>query len=118
MLRLRVLGLVIVVPRLAWRPWPRLNGDVIELPDVGVIGEMGCDDPVDPVDLWETVGDVAPLAMADSIAALIPLGDGDTFPSSLGVAGDERCGATSSGSTRSGGRRSFSMSDLRLPLQH
>lgn len=60
------------------------------------------------------LGDVAPTAIAFSRAEEMPLAEGVALPSSLGVAGLERCGATSSGSTRSGGRRSFSISDLRL----
>lgn len=95
MLRRRVLGLVIVVPRLGWRPCARRNGDEMEppaLPDVGVAGEIGCEDVAPDVaaDILDTVGDMVPFVIAASIAALIPLGEGDTFPSSLGVAGDER----------------------------
>lgn len=115
-LRRRVLGLVIVVPRLAWRACPRLKGDTIDpepaLPEVGVAGEIGCDDAAAGV--RAAVGAIEPFVIAASIAALIPFGDGDPFPSSEGVAGDERWGATSSGSISSGGRRSFSISDLRL----
>lgn len=42
-LRRRVLGLVIVVPRLAWRPCPRRNGDadIVDVGDVGDDGELG-----------------------------------------------------------------------------
>lgn len=44
MLRLRVLGLVIVVPKLAARPWPRrkaLGDGIIPLP--GDTGDIGVD---------------------------------------------------------------------------
>ena len=96
-LRRRVLGLVIVVPRLAWRACPRRNGDAIEpdptLPDVGVPGETGCEDAATGVapGVRATVGDeMDPFVIAASIAALMPLGDGDALPSSAGVAGEER----------------------------
>lgn len=105
MLRRRVLGLVIVVPRLAWRACPRRgveNGDE----EPGLLG--------DAPDASADGEDIEPFSTAASIAACIPLGDGTGLISSIGVAGLERCGATSSGSTRSGGRRSFSISDLRL----
>lgn len=39
-LRLLVLGLVVVVPKLAWRPWPRLNG-IMPPGDEGVMGDAG-----------------------------------------------------------------------------
>jgi hypothetical protein len=38
-LRRRVLGLVLVVPRLACRAWPRLNG--VPVGEVGVTGDRG-----------------------------------------------------------------------------
>ena len=61
------------------------------------------------------LGDVAPTAIAFSSAEEIPFAEGAALlPSLEGVAGLDRCGATSSGSTSSGGRRSFSISDLRL----
>lgn len=47
MLLRRVLGLVIVVPRLALREWPRLNGRPGETGDVGDVGD---DSPALPSD--------------------------------------------------------------------
>jgi hypothetical protein len=126
MLRLRVLGLVIVVPRLTWRACPRRNGEPEPVAEVGELGEY-CPPPRDLLveggvpscgcggtDEAEADGEILPFATAASMAALIPLGEGIDLSSSPGVAGLERCGATSSGSIRSGGRRSFSMSDFRL----
>jgi hypothetical protein len=50
MLRLRVLGLVIVVPKLARRPCPRWNGiagPVLDDGEEGVGGSMGLDGALD-----------------------------------------------------------------------
>lgn len=114
-LRSRVLGLVIVVPNVERRVCPRLKGEKIDpasgLLVVGVIGDTGCDDVSDDE---EAVEEIEPFAIAASIAALIPVGDGGSTSISEGVARGESWGSTSSGSTSSGGRRSFSMSDLRL----
>ena len=113
-LRRLVLGLVIVVPKLACLECPRrgvVNGEGAIA--VGVLGDTpplpfvsppsGADDDV-----------IEPLRTAASRAAVIPLGVGTGFISSSGVAGVDKCGAASSGSTSSGGKRSFSISDLRL----
>lgn len=100
-LRRLVLGLVMVVPRLAVLPWPRLDGG----PIAGNV-ELG-------------VGDVGvPLseAMTSSRAAETPLaGTGDAV-SSDGVGGFDIIARPSSefASYSSGGSRSFSISDLRL----
>lgn len=100
-LRRLVLGLVMVVPRLAVLPWPRLNGAAI-------------DDDVEP-----GVGDKgAPTSdsMTRSRAAETPFaGTGDPV-SSDGVGGFDIIARPSSefASYSSGGRRSFSISDLRL----
>ena len=106
MLRLRVLGLVIVVPRLACRPWPRRNGIAgPELDEDGVGGPIGLDGALDK---------------ASSSAAATPLGGISplNWGSSTGVWGsdDEIYALPSSESTSnsSGGSRSFSISDLRL----
>lgn len=94
MLLLRVLGLVIVVPKLCCLPCPRRNGvDAVPDPDVGVPGDIGCCCccwKLALVGLEVALGEVAPLAMALSMAAEIPFADGAIFPSSLGVAGLER----------------------------
>ena len=109
MLRLRVLGLVIVVPKLACRPWPRRNG---------VPGP----EPVVRVGVWGLIGLEGVLENASSSAASTPFGVGvksrSSWEPSAGVSGseDEIYALPSSefASTRSGGNRSFSMSDLRL----
>jgi len=98
-LRRLVLGLVIVVPRLAVLLWPRLDGGPI-------------DDEIEP-----GVGEVRlSEAMTFSRAAETPLaGTGDAI-SSDGVGGFDIIARPSSefASYNSGGRRSFSISDLRL----
>jgi hypothetical protein len=108
MLRLRVLGLVIVVPKLAWRAWPRRNGIIgpePEISDVGVVGLIGLE---------------GELENASSRAASTPFGESSRFAlgSSAGVSGSDdeiyALPSSESASTRSGGNRSFSMSDLRL----
>jgi hypothetical protein len=108
MLRLRVLGLVIVVPKLACRPWPRRNGIAgpeLEDSDDGVGGPMGLD---------------GALEKASSSAAVTPLGGISllNWGSSTGVWGSEdeiyALPSSESASTSSGGSRSFSISDLRL----
>ena len=116
-LRRRVLGLVIVVPRLACRPCPRRNGDAVD--DKGDPGEMG--DPGEgscPSDVLIAVGGAGVVAMTCSSAAATPLGDTvGAVASSDGVAGWEEMRplpSSDSGSYRSGGRRSFSISDFRL----
>lgn len=100
-LRRLVLGLVIVVPRLAVLPWPRLDGCPIN--GDAEPGASG-------------VGVPLPEAMTCSRAAETPLaGTGDDV-SSDGVGGFDIIARPSSESAsyRSGGRRSFSISDLRL----
>ncbi len=116
-LRRRVLGLVMVVPKLACRPWPRRKGDAID--DIGDEGEIG--DPGDggwPSDVLMAAGSVGGAAMTCSNAAVTPLGDtGGAVESSAGVAGWEEMRplpSSDSGSYKSGGRRSFSISDFRL----
>lgn len=104
----RVLGLVIVVPRLAWRPWPRLNGvGDIEVGDVGVSGEgVSAGD-----------GNCDGLVMTFSSAATTPFAGTGGLAVASGVAGCEprmALPSSDSASYRSGGKRSFSMSDLRL----
>lgn len=100
-LRRLVLGLVIVVPRLAVLLWPRLGGCPIDGDVVPGVGGVG-------VPLLE--------AMTCSRAAETPLaGTGDTV-SSDGVGGFDIIARPfwESASYSSGGRRSFSISDLRL----
>ena len=100
-LRRLVLGLVMVVPRLAVLPWPRLDGG----PIAGNV-EPGVGD----------VGVPPPEAMTFSRAAETPpAGTGDAG-SSDGDGGFDIIARPSSelASYRSGGRRSFSISDLRL----
>ena len=86
-LRRRVLGDVIVVPRLACRPCPRRNGvepalgDVGESGEPGVAGATGAGRSVD-------IG-VGPLAMTCSSAAVTPLGETGGTVSSAGVVGCE-----------------------------
>jgi hypothetical protein len=67
MLRLRVLGLVIVVPRLACRAWPRRNGVIgpeLDVGEVGVSGPIGLD---------------GALEITSSNVASTPLGDSTPF---------------------------------------
>ena len=116
-LRRRVLGLVMVVPKLAWRPCPRRNGDAPA--DIGDVGEMGdAGDGSWPSDVLIGAGSVGVLAMTCSRAAATPFGDtGGGSESSAGVVGWEEMRpfpSSDSGSYRSGGKRSFSMSDFRL----
>lgn len=96
-----VLGLVIVVPRLAVLPWPRLDGAPI---DVDV--ELGIGD----------VGIPPSVAITCSRAAETPLAGTGEPVSSDGVGGFDIIARPSSefASYSSGGRRSFSISDLRL----
>ena len=112
-LRRRVDGDVIVVPRLACRPCPRRNGDTPDTGDVGDNGEPGAGGGGAPS---AAVGCV-PVAMACSSAAVTPLGETGGTVSSAGVVGCEEMRplpSSDSGSYNSGGRRSFSISDLRL----
>ena len=84
MLRRRVLGLVIVVPSDAWRPWPRRNGEAEA--DSGEVGEMG--EPGEAAaEVLIGAGDVP--AMTCSSAAVTPLGDTGGTESSAGVCGRE-----------------------------
>lgn len=111
----RVLGLVIVVPRLACRPCPRRNGVVdIEIGDVGETGVPGLGGTA----VLRGEGEVG-FAMTCSSAAATPFGDIGGTASSCGVAGWELMRplpSSDSGSYSSGGRRSFSISDFRLPV--
>ena len=100
-LRRLVLGLVMVVPRLAVLLWPRLSGGTIDGDAVPGVGDVGV-----PL----------PEAMARSRAAETPLaGTGDAV-SSDGDGGFDIIARPfwESASYSSGGRRSFSISDLRL----
>lgn len=102
MLLLRVLGLVDVVPKLCCRPWPRRNAPP---PAVGDEGDGNAGDPGAPDDPGE---EMPPDTEFSSMAS-------NPDDSSMGVAGlDSMAARCSSGSTRSGGRRSFSISDFRL----
>ena len=104
-LRRLVLGLVMVVPRLAVLLWPRLVGGPI--------------DGITDGDGEPRVGGVGgPLSVAMTFsraAETPPAGTGDAV-SSDGVGGFDIIARPSveSASYRSGGRRSFSISDLRL----
>ena len=80
----RVLGLVIVVPRLAWRPWPRRKGEAAEIGDIGDMGEPGVAGA--EVLIGVTVG--VP-AMTCSRASVTPFGETGATISSCGVAGCE-----------------------------
>lgn len=95
-LLLLVLGLVIVVPRLACRPWPRLKGVVEGLAD----GDVGL--PGEPVGVSTgevlvlmlvgggTPAGTAARVIASSIPAEMPLGvTGGGWISSEGVIGRE-----------------------------
>lgn len=107
-LRRLVLGLVMVVPRLAVLPWPRLDGG----PIAGNV-EPGAGNVEPGVG---NVGDPPPEAMTRSRAAETPLaGTGDAV-SSDGDGGFDIIARPSVefASYSSGGRRSFSISDLRL----
>jgi hypothetical protein len=104
-LRRRVLGLVIVVPRLACRPCPRLNG--IPHGEEGVPGETG-----------EAIE--SPLMAASRPKARLE-GEMGVANSSTGVwwldgfdCGFDMYALVSSALKSSGGRRSFSISDFRL----
>ena len=105
MLRLRVLGLVIVVPKLACRAWPRRNGVGGPEPDIGVVGVEG------PTGLEGAL---------ENTSASSPFGEDSrlALESSAAVSGNEdemyALPSSDSASTKSGGNRSFSMSDLRL----
>jgi hypothetical protein len=103
------------VPKLACLECPRRGVEntlalVVGVPDVGLPGLCGTPASSSPS------GEVMePLRTAVSMAVTMPLGEGTGFAaSSIGVEGLDRCGAMSSGSMSSGGRRSFSISDLRL----
>jgi hypothetical protein len=104
MLLLRVLGLVEVVPRLCCLPCPRrkLPGEVGDAGD-GYAGDGIPEEPGEDVPAPER-------AVFSSIAS-----NGDAV-SSIGVTGLDRYSLASSGSTKSGGNRSFSISDLRLEV--
>lgn len=104
-----LLGLVIVVPRLACRPCPRrkgaAEGEVGDAGEPGVPGVTGeGDDDAEPLDRAASRPDVRPLAETGAVA------------SSAGVDGCDASALPSSesASNNSGGRRSFSMSDFRL----
>ena len=86
-----------------------------EVGDVGESGEPGVT-PAGGVGRSVAMGCVLP-AMTCSSAALTPLGETGGTVSSAGVAGVEEMRplpSSDSGSYRSGGSRSFSISDLRL----
>jgi hypothetical protein len=125
MLRLLVLGLVIVVPKLACRPWPRRNAVV------GLVGELGLVLPetgepkVPPRVVGEVLvlresGGAPPFCCARAASRLAAVIAADMSRScSAGVDGmedDEMMALPSSdeASNSSGGSRSFSISDLRL----
>ena len=67
MLRLRVLGLVIVVPKLACLPWPRRNGVTGPEPVIGEAGVLG------------PMGLEGALENASSRAASTPFGETSRF---------------------------------------
>ena len=103
MLLLLVLGLVIVVPKLAWRECPRLNG----IDGDGEDGDMG------------VTGALAGGVATGSEAVKILGGNGGAAPFgtvSSGVGGNEIIVLPSSEftSNSSGGSLSFSISDFRL----
>jgi hypothetical protein len=120
MLRRRVLGLVIVVPRLAWRACPRLNGVVGLAGDCSGVGlpADGADAVLMRARVGEPAAGAALSASAFSSDSATPLGEtGAGWENSEGVVGwEERMAfpSSESASKRSGGRRSFSISDLRL----
>lgn len=111
MLRLLVLGLVLVVPKLCWRECPRRN---IPLPGVlGEIGDGGVDadgedgntgDDNDGTSSWREIASSIPFDKGESTGEEAPDTDCDIM----------FLASSDSGSTRSGGSRSFSISDLRL----
>jgi len=70
MLRLRVLGLVVVVPKLACRPWPRRNGVTDPEP---VRGEPA-------VGVWGLIGLDGELENVSSSAASTPFGESSRSP--------------------------------------
>ena len=115
-LRRRVLGLVIVVPRLAWRPCPRRKGDTDI--DVGDVGEVGVPGPTSVEMGVMGEGGAGSEAMTSSRALATPLAETGSAAAGSGVVGweDERIALPSSddASKSSGGSRSFSISDLRL----
>jgi hypothetical protein len=118
-----VLGLVIVVPRLACRECPRLNPPPRDglMGLVGLVGEY-------TGEAGDGVGDVLVLMLVRTVLAEItfsslaetPLGvtgGGAASGVSDGVVGSDDIMAlpsSESASKRSGGSRSFSISDLRL----
>lgn len=112
-LLLLLLGLVIVVPKLACLTCPFLDAEG----EIGLMGE-GCEREDVAVLMREGM---ALAAMAFSRLSATPFGAGggcSTEPSA-GVLGSEEdpkiaLPSSESASKRSGGRRSFSMSDLRL----
>ena len=120
MLRRRVLGLVIVVPRLALRECPRLYP-----PGDGIVGLVGVWIPPGP-EIEEVLIRASPeggpprSARSFSRPSLTPLGA--TGPGcgmlSEGVTGNDDDSiarpSSDSASNSSGGKRSFSISDLRL----
>lgn len=124
-LLLRVLGLVIVVPRLAFLPCPRLK---LGVPTTGLPTGDGEPDPAAPADAWSVLirdmGDAGnctdpAVAIACSNPAETPfvLSGAASVKYSPGVVGWELMSAfpsSESASKSSGGRRSFSISDLRL----
>lgn len=89
MLRLRVLGLVIVVPRLACLPCPRRKADG---PRAGLlvldVGDIGADPGV--CGSAADGDDMEPFATAASMAAFSPFGEGTGLAASSGVPGDDR----------------------------
>lgn len=120
-----VLGLVIVVPRLAWRECPRLNapgtvGLVGLVGVVGLVGEYTGETGVCGVEgALVLMLVMVPADIAFSSLALTPLGvtgGGAVSGLSVGVVGRDMMALPSSesASKRSGGSRSFSISDLRL----
>jgi hypothetical protein len=129
-LLLLVLGLVIVVPRLLVREWPPrrdLEGappssgvpgvvDVVEEGGVAREGVSGTAGEGDPDGLGEAgVGEVGVIGLKTMASAAAA---SSTFSATFVVVGvvgliDGEYGELASASMRSGGRRSFSMSDVR-----
>lgn len=113
-LLLRVLGLVIVVPRLACLEWPRLTPPMAGLPETGD-GEPVPGPTVEEVLIRERGG--VPEAIACSNPAETPSAFKGAEAVSPGVVGWEPIKAlpsSESASKSSGGSLSFSISDLRL----
>jgi hypothetical protein len=110
MLLLLVLGLVIVVPKLAWRECPRLNGVTGGDCVTGVTGTLDEDIP----------GGAAVPKLAPSRIGPMPLSEKGWGTSSIGVLGNVTSAfpSSESASTSSGGSRSFSISDFRLKAQY